>query len=232
MARTNYDKTKLNNDLLYTNINDDGDIKQKILNKLIQKIVNSNRSDNLDIKYSGKKNKKLNVLISGKRLNKKIIQKEMNNKNNYSNLHNSNDSIFNINNKSLDTSSSQILEDNNSKEIKTHQKIIHLKKDLNKYKLPEIKKNNIINNYYLKNFIYKYYSKNFQHFFNKINNINRKIDDNSSSSIIIEKEENLNNKKDKLPIIPNINLINRNKENIKDLDAHTLFKKDYDRSKD
>ena len=73
LVRTIYDYEKKQNKInfLDNNIKDDGNIKQKILNKLILKIVNINKVDNLDMKYSGEKINNLNVLIPGKKLNKK-----------------------------------------------------------------------------------------------------------------------------------------------------------------
>ena len=194
LAKTNYYKYNYNFDNSISsneNSNEDIDLKQKILNKLIDKITNSNRIDNLDIKnISQKKKRKYNVLISGKKnlLNENDLSISLNN-----------NSISNINDNSKDMSITS----------KTP-KVIKIENNLNKYKLPGIKKKN-----YMKMFISKYYPKNYQRFFKLVNKMNgndkKTIDNNNSNSI--EKSggsENSLSDKNILPSIPNM-YNNRNK---------------------
>ena len=209
LAKTNYkiDNMFENSISSINNDYDDIDIKQNILNKLIDKINNNNGIDNLDMKNnSNKKVKKLNVLISCKKnmRDDNDLSVSLNNKSN------SNSNTIDI---SKDIKSFDNLSRKTPKEIKIEERI---KNNLNKNKFPEINNKN-----YMKMYISKYYSKNYQQFFEKLykikTNDSETNNNNSIESEISEKSEvTVSNKNDK-NILPLISNVHQNK--IKDINT-------------
>ena len=220
LAKTNDHKINLGDNVFdnsddYNNNDDDFNIEQNILNKLIDKIINNNKSDANDLKYSDNKIKNLNVFIANKKSNSKnkiFDDKDISNINKSSNINNS---IYIVNKQSYNSFSSEIKEEPN--EPKSEKKnSLNLRNNTNKFVLPKIINNSILRNKYIKNFLINYYSRNFNNF----NDIYKKYvsnslnADKSTRNITEQNIQNSIKKEDKLPIIPKINMERKNSEKI------------------
>ena len=223
LARTNHDKTKdinlLDNSISISNNSGDKNIKRKILNKLIKKIVN-NKNENFELKYSDSNNlKRLKAYISGTKSNR-ITSNKYFDENEISSINNNSNSVESsgsFHKKSIYSSSSKILEENDKTEKSKN--FINLRKNINNSILPKIQESTE-NNTDIKKFIFNIYSRNFKDFFQKYKTISAKKKGGNHTQQIIQ---NISNQTNKLPFIPKINI----SKNYNDNTLYTSNSKDF-----